>query len=91
MLGEHAGPNDFGSEKTRGESSIKKDGGRERGRESLSGMGHKQRSCDKEREREGAQGRGGRKALSRWAGDGRKIASREHAHVTSGLGGEEGS
>ena len=66
---------------------------REGGRESLNGMGHKQaailRQGELERERRaGEQGRRGRKAPSRRAGDGRKIARREHAHMTSGQ--EEG-
>ena len=66
----------------RGRSSIKK----EEGRESLNGMGHKQAAILRQGERgrrAGEQGRRGRKAPSRWADDGRKIARREHAHMTS--------
>ena len=54
-------------------------------------MGHKQAAILRQGERgrrAGEQGRRGRKAPSRWADDGRKIASREHAHITSRLGGE---
>ena len=70
-------------------SSIKT----EEGREGITKRNGTQASSDlaTRREREesaGEQGRRGRKAPSRRAGDGRKIARKEHAHMTSGQ--EEG-